>query len=68
MQLSTIEVLACADCRALAVSVNDTRITGHKCSGRWDALMREEIPTDDLVAAAIPILREIFPNSEGRNA
>lgn len=37
-----IEVLQCADCNRLAVSIADAesgvRITNHKCSGRWSVV------------------------------
>jgi hypothetical protein len=43
-----IEVLRCADCRALAVAINDVRLTGHKCSGRWTRVLHERINLQDL--------------------
>ncbi len=47
----TVEVLACRNCRALAVSIADRRITRHKCSGAWEVLMSEKVDHDDISLA-----------------
>jgi hypothetical protein len=35
----SIEVLSCDDCRRMAISVNDHRITDHQCTGRWHVVL-----------------------------
>ena len=37
-----VEILKCKDCGKLAVSIDETRVTGHKCSGSWTTLLTEE--------------------------
>lgn len=47
-----LEILRCRDCGALAVSVNDTRVTRHQCSGRWTTALVEDVPS------IVPVGRE----------
>lgn len=35
-----LEILRCKHCPELAVSINDTRITSHKCAGQWTIIAR----------------------------
>jgi hypothetical protein len=44
-----VEVFACRHCRALAVCIDDIRITNHKCAGQWEVLMKETVDWQSLV-------------------
>lgn len=48
-----IQVLKCDACGSLAVSINDHRITSHKCGGGWTVALEEEFEAKDLVGAGI---------------
>lgn len=38
-----VQVLRCKGCGAFAVSVNDFRITAHKCAGAWNVERAETV-------------------------
>jgi hypothetical protein len=38
-----VQVLSCKLCGTLAVSVDDYRITGHKCAGAWNVVRTERV-------------------------
>lgn len=46
-----IEILKCKHCGILAVSLNETRVTNHKCAGAWKVELSEWVPKQDVRAA-----------------
>jgi len=48
---TSIKILKCQHCQALAVSVNDIRLTSHKCAGAWDIVLDEPVDVKDIRAA-----------------
>lgn len=48
-----LEIVKCNGCGALGVVIDDTRITGHKCSGSWQTVRQESIPESVLRVAGL---------------
>jgi hypothetical protein len=44
----TVNVLRCKFCGTFAVSVNDHRITNHKCAGAWDIVRSEPVEVAEI--------------------
>jgi len=46
--MCTVQILSCKNCGAAAVSVNDRRITGHKCGGAWNIVRTEPVEVAEI--------------------
>lgn len=53
-----VEILQCNFCQKFAVSLNNTRVTNHKCDGAWTAVLTETVPEDNLLRAGFKKARK----------
>jgi len=44
----TVEALRCRDCGRLVISLDDHRITKHKCSGAWNVEFSEHVEPEEI--------------------
>jgi hypothetical protein len=52
----TVEIIRCAGCARLGVAIGGTRITAHKCAGKWH-VEREELVARGTIADALESTR-----------
>lgn len=66
-KLVEVQVLRCQHCPVVAIAIEGTRITGHKCVGAWDILRQEKIEVSRIEAVfngTTPELEESNKNIE----
>jgi len=64
--MSAVEIIKCVDCGQFNVSIDNVRIGGHKCSGRWiiHRVLKGDIPNLTTALKEIDELIEKYTDNE----